>query len=182
MSRPGSALESLDDDHAPAAARARIRERLRLGVTSAAGIVRLDACWLHVEQLTRPRDVVGASAIGEEAVVADAMETAGQDVDQEAADELVDGERHHLGPVALVGAVIFPPEGHAGVVEGDEPAVRDGDAVSVERKIGQYRLGPAERALAVDDPFALAQRGEIGGEGAGLVEAGVIAEELQVAG
>jgi len=57
------------------------------------------------------------------------MEAARQDVDQEATDELVDGERHQLGAVAPVGAVVLPPEGHAGVVEGDEPAVGDGDAV-----------------------------------------------------
>src|SRR5262249_60603642 len=88
---------------------------------------------LPVEQLTRLRDVVGASAVGEEAVVADAMEAAGQDVDQEAADKLVDGERHHLDAVAPISAVVLPPEGDAGVVEGDEPSVRDGDAVGVER-------------------------------------------------
>src|SRR5260370_32568520 len=98
MSRRGSALEGLDDDHAPAAARARIRKRLGFGVASAAGIAGLDMGCLDVEQLTRLRDVVGASAVREEAVVADAMEAAGQDVDQEAADELVDGKRHHPGP------------------------------------------------------------------------------------
>src|SRR5579864_1894493 len=98
MSRCASALEGLDDDHAPAAARARMRERLRFD--SAAGIAGFDVCWLRIEQLARLRDVVGASSVCEEAVVADAMEAAGQDVDQEAADELVDGERHHLGAVA----------------------------------------------------------------------------------
>ena len=57
--------------------------------------------WLrHVEQLARSRDVLSSPAVGEETVVADAMEAAGQDVDQEAADELVDGERHYLGPFA----------------------------------------------------------------------------------
>ena len=125
-----------------------MRERLGFSLTSAAGIAELDACWVYVEQLTRPRDVVGASAIGEEAIVTDAVEAARQDVDQEAADELVDGERHHLGPIAPVGAVVLPAEGHAGVVECDEAAVRDGDPVSVERQVGQHRLGPAERALA----------------------------------
>ena len=49
-----------------------------------------------------------AMAIGEEAVVADAMEAVRQDVQQEAADELVGVERHHLG-LAVV-AVILPAE------------------------------------------------------------------------
>jgi hypothetical protein len=70
MSRRASALEGLDDDHAPAAARTRMRERLRFSVASA-GIAGLDMCGPHVEQPTRLRDVVGASAVGEEAVVAD---------------------------------------------------------------------------------------------------------------
>jgi hypothetical protein len=48
-------------------------------------------------------------AYGEEAVVADAMEAAGQDVGEEAADELVDGERHHLGPLTSLRPVVLPP-------------------------------------------------------------------------
>ena len=35
-------------------------------------------------------------AVGEQAVVADAMEAVGQDVQQEAAHELAGGEAHHL--------------------------------------------------------------------------------------
>ena len=50
----------------------------------------------QVEQLTGTRDVVGASGVGEEAVVTDAVKAVGQDVDQEAADELVGCERHQL--------------------------------------------------------------------------------------
>jgi hypothetical protein len=68
-----------------------MRERLWFSVASAAGIAGLDVCCLHVEQLTRPRDVVGAPAVREEGVVADAMEAARQDVDQKATDELVAG-------------------------------------------------------------------------------------------
>ena len=70
-----------------------MRERLRFSLASAAGIAGLDMCCVDVEQPTRLGDVVGASGVGEEAVVADAMEAVGQDVDQEAADELVDGAR-----------------------------------------------------------------------------------------
>jgi hypothetical protein len=36
-------------------------------------------------------------AVGEQAIVADAVEALGQDVHQEAADELVGGQRHGLG-------------------------------------------------------------------------------------
>ena len=42
----------------------------------------------HGEQFAGARDVVGAGRSGEQAVVADAVETVRQDVDQEATDEL----------------------------------------------------------------------------------------------
>ena len=62
----------------------------------------------HAEQLACSGDVVGTGAIGEQPVVANAVESAGQDVDEEAADELVRRQRHSLvaarpfDPVVLV--------------------------------------------------------------------------------
>ena len=49
-----------------------------------------------IEQLTTAREMVAASAIGEEALVADAMEIVREDVQQKAADELIGCDRHHL--------------------------------------------------------------------------------------
>ncbi len=67
--------------------------------------------------------------------MADAVEALGQIVQQEATDEFVSAERHHLLPGAAVAAVIFEAEGDACVVEAEEPAVRDGDPVGVARQI-----------------------------------------------
>ena len=61
-------------------------------VAAAVGLGRRTLWRRHVEQVAGVGDVVRAAAIGEEPVVADAVEAVGQDVDQEAADELVDGE------------------------------------------------------------------------------------------
>ena len=72
------------------------------------------------------------------------MEAVRQDVDEEAADKLVGGERHALVACAAVGAIILVPEGDAVLVEGDEPAVGDGDAVGIARQISEHRLGSAE--------------------------------------
>ena len=59
-------------------------ECLRLTVPGAVGITgRLLWC-RHVKQPARSRDVFRAPAIGEEAVVSNAVETVGQDVDQKA--------------------------------------------------------------------------------------------------
>ena len=63
-------------------------------------------------------------------------------------------------PGPCLGAIVLPAEGDALVVEGDEPAVRDGDAVGVAGEVGEHRLGSGERALGVDHPFAAAQRRE----------------------
>ena len=154
-----TALEHLDDDHATAAA---WTSRLA-GIDGGSGRLALGFC--NGEQLARACDVVGARAFGEQAVVADAVEAFWQHVDEEAADELVGGERHALVSIAALDAVVLPLEGDALLVEGDQAAVGDGNAVGVTRQIGQHRLGPAERALGVDDPLGLAQRREISREG-----------------
>src|SRR5215472_18187216 len=51
-------------------------------------------------------NVVAPVGIGEEAVVTDAMKSVGQDMDQEAADELVGVERHKLIASVALGPVI----------------------------------------------------------------------------
>ena len=76
---------------------------------SAASAVLALRLW-NGEQLTCPGDVLGTLAAGEEAVVANAMEAAREHMDQEAADELAVGERHHLGPLTAVGAIVLPFE------------------------------------------------------------------------
>src|SRR5215468_5422534 len=54
--------------------------------------------------------------------------------------------------------------------------------MGVAREIAQYFFGPSERAFAVDDPFLLAQRRQIGREGFCIRERSVLAEELQLPG
>ena len=114
--------------------------------------------------------------------MADAVEALGQDVEQEAADELAGHEGH--GPVSLlpVATVVLVSERDAVRVEGDQPAVRDGDAVGVTREIGEHRLRSGEGSLGVDEPARRPERREEGGEGIGSGEMSVLAEELQLAG
>ena len=137
-----------------------MRECLRLTVPGAVGITGRYLWCRHVEELTRSRDVFRAAAVGEEAVVSDAMEAVGQDVDQKAADELVDVARHQLVAVVVLGPVILPFEGHALAVEGDELAVGNSDPVRVAGQVGEYSLGSAKGPLGIDHPFELSQCGE----------------------
>src|SRR5262245_8933925 len=69
--------------------------------------------------------------------VADAVEALGQDVDEEAADELMRAERH--GGVAAwpLDPVVLDLEGDARRIGGDQAAVGDGDAVGVARQVGE---------------------------------------------
>src|SRR6516165_7978411 len=169
-----AAFEDLDDDHAAAAA---WTGRLARIVGGSGGPVFFGIC--NGEQLTRAGNAIGAIALGEEAVVADAMQAFWQHVDEEASDELVGSQRHLLVPIVALDAVVLPLEGNALLVEGDQAAVGDGNAVGVTRQIGQHGLRSAERTLCVDDAFGLAQRGEISRKGLRLDEMSVVAEEVE---
>ena len=52
--------------------------------------------------------------------------------------------------------------------------------MGVARQIGEHRLGSGEGALGVDHPLALSQRHEPIGEGIGVGQIDVLAEELQL--
>jgi hypothetical protein len=92
-----------------------------------------------------------------------------EDVEEEAANELVDSERHCLGFVA--GAVVLLPETDMAVFAGEETTIGDGDAMGIAAEIVEHLrqftkppLHPirfdvrklltssAERALGVDHP------------------------------
>ena len=171
--------EGLDDDHRGAAVRAdegglaaghrRRRRRRRCGGDD-------------VQQLACLGEMLAAAGVGEQAVVADAVEAAGQDVQQEAAHELVGLERHGLVPRAALGPIVLPAEGDAALVHGEQAAVGDGHPVGVTRQIGEHRGRPGEGALGIDDPFTLPQWCEPGGERPRVAQPRVLAEELQPAG
>ena len=107
------------------------------------------------------REVGLARRSGEQAVVANAVEPAWQKVEQEAADELVSADRHDTLAVCAVAAIILVAEGDAGRVEGKQPPVRDGDAVSVAREIGKHGFGAGEGRLGVDHPALTVDRREV---------------------
>ena len=108
--------EGLDDDHAATAAWARHWQCTGL-VGFGGGIEMLLSVLRRGEQLASTSDIGGAVfAIGEQAVVADAMQALGQHMDQEAPDELMRGQRHGLVAAGPLDPVILPFEGDAGLV------------------------------------------------------------------
>ena len=131
MPRRGAAREDLDDDHASAAAWTRARQGGRLVAFIVIGISSLALGLLATEQLAGACDVVGAGGLGEQAVVADTVEALGQDVDEEAADELVCCERHHLVAIRALDPIVLVVEADSIFVERDQSAVGDGDTMGV---------------------------------------------------
>jgi hypothetical protein len=102
--------------------------------------------------------------------VANAVEAVRQGVLEEAADELIGLQCHHLG-FAIV-AVVFPGEADLAVRKPDQATVGDGDAVGVAAKIGEHLRGSAQRWLGKDDPLYPRQGIEPGSEGGWIGQVG----------
>jgi hypothetical protein len=94
-------------------------------------------------------------AVGKQPEVANLDETGGQDMEQEAADELDCIGLHDA--VAVVVPGVPAAEAHTVVIEAEESAVVDGDAVPVAGQVLQHIPGSAERRLGVDHPICSAQ-------------------------
>jgi hypothetical protein len=87
----------------------------------------------------------------EEAVGADAVETAGRDMLQEAPQELVRREGHRL---AEAGAGVAIGEGHAAVVGGDEALVGERGTVDVAAEVLEEGIGAqVAGGFGIDDPW-----------------------------
>jgi hypothetical protein len=79
--------------------------------------------------LKAKRQESGAAAVGEEAEVADANEAFGEQVQQEAAQKLIERQGHQL--VFIVVSGIAPAKGDLVINERNESMVGDGDAMGV---------------------------------------------------
>lgn len=77
---------------------------------------------LHIKQSSDRLDPVAPNAVSEEACVANPVEARGQDMDQEATNELLCGKPHDLHPIPTFDAIVFPSESH-GVSIGTDQAM-----------------------------------------------------------
>src|ERR1700678_4525329 len=94
-------------------------------------------------------------AVGEQSEVADLDQAGGQDMEQEAADELDSFEARDAAAVAMPG--VPPAEAHLSVFEAEQPCVGDGDAMRVAGQILQHMFRSSEGRLGVDHPLCSAQ-------------------------
>src|SRR5208337_843699 len=105
FSVPARALERLDDDHPAAATRASARRQRCFGLAVGLGALALRRRRGGGERLADAFDVAGSNRA---AVMADAVEAAGQHVQEKAADELGGVEGHSPDPVAAFDPVVLP--------------------------------------------------------------------------
>ena len=95
---------------------------------------------------------IATFTVGEQAEVTDADQTARQDMDQEASQELMCRNRHDLLLAAM--SIVAPEKRDAIFVECDDPMVGDGHAMGVAGQVLQHLIRPAEGRLGIDHPVA----------------------------
>jgi hypothetical protein len=76
----------------------------------------------------------------EQAVVTDFDEAFGQDVLKEAADKLLGGNGRESGPIS---GRILVGKSHLAILEGEDPAIADGDAKDVRSEVFEGGLARA---------------------------------------
>ena len=128
-----------------------------------------------MEQVATAGDFLLDVAVSEKAEVADADEAGGQDVEEEAAEELDGVEGEGFFDTAV--AVILPAERDAAVIDFQQAVVGNSHAVGVATEIVDDLGGAAERALGVDNPALTAGCPQPAADDLGVGEPGQIAKE-----
>jgi len=100
-------------------------------------------------------------------------------VQEEAAQELIDGQAHDSLLVAVGG--VSPAKADVALGEGNESAVGGADAMGVSAEVAQGMFRSGERSLGVDHPVVTEQDSEPGDEAARLGERCEMTVELELA-
>jgi hypothetical protein len=90
----------------------------------------------HGEQASAEPELVGTMAVGQEAIVPNAMEAIRQDVEEEAAHELADRDAHDSVLVPAPLPILLPAEADVRLVEIKQAIIGDSDPMGVARQIG----------------------------------------------
>jgi hypothetical protein len=111
--------------------------------------------------------------------VTDTNEALGEQMQEEAAQELIQGYGHQF--LLIVVRRVPPAKGDLAVGQRDQSMVGDGDTVSVAAEIVEHILGASEGRLGVDHPVFAEQRSQPGGEEFGLRKPRQIPGKMQLA-
>src|SRR3984893_1115115 len=130
MIRAGErSVECLNDPHTATAT--RTGRRVVIGCTALLVIVAIGfrRSGRYFKELSTQHELVGAMAVGGQAIVANAMEAVGQHMEQEPTRELARVKPHDLAFMLAVLPIILPAKADVIVVDFEEATVGDGDAV-----------------------------------------------------
>ena len=108
-----------------------------------------------LEQARTERKEFCSPPVSKKSEVADAHEAAWQQVEKEAVQELFDRQSHDPLLVAVGG--VAPAKSYVALGESNQPAVGNGNAVSVGTEIAQRVFRSTEGRLGVDDPVVTEQ-------------------------
>ena len=170
--------QSLEDPHRPTTVRAEPQRGFFL--VRGWRCVWLELSWGHgAEGLEAKRQQGRPLAVGEEAEVTNADEAFGEQVQQEAAQELIQRQGHQF--LLIVVSRVAPAKGNLAIGKRDESMVGDGDAVGVAAQILEHIRGASEGRLAVDHPVVSVEGSQPGSEDLGLSQGGEFAIEAELA-
>ena len=108
----------------------------------------------------------------------DAGEPARKDMQKKPPEEFL-GTECHL-PLLVATCIVFPPEGHHAVGEGDQPVIRDCYTVGIPSQVLQNMFRTSERLLRINNPFAIPQLAKKLSEQIGLPEVSKRAVKLDL--
>ena len=109
---------------------------------------------MGVQELSAQGEFLFPMRISQEALMPDAYESAGQDMQQEAAYEFMGLQGHVLLLIAVL--VIPPAKSHLAILKTDQPVVGNGNAMGIAAQIVQRLMGAAKRGLGINHPFDFA--------------------------
>ncbi len=133
----------------------------------------------RVQELSAASEFFLAVAVAEETIIAQAHESPGQDVQQEAANELLRIQGHlFLFPVV---GIVLVKETDLVIFDAEQTVVAHGNPVGVGAEIADDLLGAGEGALGVDRPGLGLEGGDEAGEFAGVGKVGGAGVKLQLA-
>src|SRR5215471_12391288 len=107
-----------------------------------------------------------AVSIAHEPVVADAVESTGEYVKEESADELLGCESHEF--LLIVVSIVPPVKADLTVFDIHDAMIGNRHPVRVTPDVVHHLLGSGERRLGVDDPFDIANTIEMPAENLGI--------------
>ena len=121
-----------------------------------------------------------AVSIALEPVIANAVESTGENVEEESPDELLRREGHDF--LLIVVTVVPPLELHLPVFDIQQSMVGNRDSVGVAAQVVHHLLRSGEGRFGVNDPFQVVQRIEITAESLGILKGRERRKEAEFAG